>query len=80
MPISSPTQSTVWLTLRFAVAVLMSGMTPYAASFWGITSCIGVLVIHPPHTLKATLASALKQVADMLGQSKYTAFDIETGS
>ena len=40
----------------------------------------GVLVINPPHTLKATLASALKQVADMLGQSKYKAFDIETGS
>jgi TRAP transporter 4TM/12TM fusion protein len=37
-----------WLTilpLIILVSVLLSGMTPYAAAFWGITACIVVLVI-----------------------------------
>ena len=39
----------------------------------------GVFVINPPHTLKATLSSALKQVAEVLAQSKHQAFEVETG-
>ncbi|RDL47292.1 Sialic acid TRAP transporter large permease protein SiaM [Ensifer sp. M14] len=37
-----------WLTvapLIILVAVLLSGRTPFAAAFWSITACVGVLVI-----------------------------------
>ena len=39
----------------------------------------GVFVINPPHTLKASLTAVLKQVADMLAQSKNKAFEVESG-
>lgn len=39
----------------------------------------GVFVINPPHTLKANLSDALKQITQLLAQGKNKAFVVETG-
>ncbi|MCR8726069.1 TRAP transporter permease [Frigidibacter sp. ROC022] len=49
-----------WMTvvpLIILVSVLLSGMTPYAAAFWGITSCIAVLIIQSAATLTPRAAA-----------------------
>ncbi len=53
-----------WLTmlpLIVLVWVLLSGMTPYAAAFWGITTAIGVLIVQSLLTLP--LVEAARNVA-----------------
>ncbi len=39
----------------------------------------GIFVINPPHTLKASLSSALAQVAQLLTQDKNKAFEVTAG-
>jgi 23S rRNA (adenine2030-N6)-methyltransferase len=39
----------------------------------------GVFIINPPHTLKASLTSALSQAAVFLAQGKHKAFEVEAG-
>ena len=39
----------------------------------------GVLVINPPHTLKASLTAALSQIAQALAQGKHQAFEVTSG-
>ncbi len=39
----------------------------------------GMLVINPPHTLKAALQLALPQMAALLGQDQHAAFTLESG-
>lgn len=39
----------------------------------------GMLVINPPHTLKAKLNEAIKQVAEFLAQSSHSTFTVESG-
>jgi len=39
----------------------------------------GMFVINPPHTLKAKLNEAIKQVAEFLAQSSHSAFTVESG-
>lgn len=51
-----------WLTtlpLFVLIAILLSGRTPYAAAFWGITSCLLVLVIQ--NVLRHDLATAARK-------------------
>lgn len=53
-----------WLTmlpLIVLVWVLLSGMTPYAAAFWGITTAIGVLIVQSLLTMP--LVEAARNVA-----------------
>ncbi|MBP9905728.1 MAG: 23S rRNA (adenine(2030)-N(6))-methyltransferase RlmJ [Rhodoferax sp.] len=39
----------------------------------------GMFVINPPHTLKAKLNEAIKQVAEFLAQSSHSTFTVESG-
>jgi 23S rRNA (adenine2030-N6)-methyltransferase len=39
----------------------------------------GVFIINPPHTLKASLTSALSQASVFLAQGKHKAFEVEVG-
>ncbi|MAA98454.1 MAG: C4-dicarboxylate ABC transporter permease [Stappia sp.] len=51
-----------WLTtlpLFVLVAILLSGRTPYAAAFWGISACILVLLIQ--NVIRHDLSDALKR-------------------
>ena len=53
-----------WYTaapLIILVAVLLSGRTPYAAAFWGMTSCLVILVLQ--NVMKHGLAGALGPTA-----------------
>lgn len=53
-----------WITvfpLIVLVAVLLSGRTPYSAAFWGITSCIAVMVVQ--NVMRLPFSQALRGVA-----------------
>ncbi|WP_026479590.1 TRAP transporter permease [Ahrensia sp. 13_GOM-1096m] len=53
-----------WITvfpLIVLVAVLLSGRTPYSAAFWGITSCIAVMVVQ--NVTRLPFSQALRGVA-----------------
>ncbi|WP_163263965.1 TRAP transporter permease [Chelativorans alearense] len=58
-----------WLTtlpLFVLVAVLLSGKTPYLAAFWGITSCLLVLVIQNlvRHDIRTALRESVRETWD----------------
>lgn len=58
-----------WLTtipLFVLVAILLSGRTPYLAAFWGIASCIGVLVIQNlmRHDLRGAIVASARETWD----------------
>ncbi|MCT7377049.1 TRAP transporter permease [Chelativorans salis] len=60
-----------WLTtlpLFVLVAVLLSGKTPYLAAFWGITSCLLVLVIQNliRHDIRTALSESVRETWDGL--------------
>ena len=39
----------------------------------------GMFIINPPHTLKASMAAALPQMVEMLGQDRHASFGLESG-
>ncbi|MFB2530955.1 TRAP transporter permease [Paracoccus sp. p4-l81] len=53
-----------WLTvvpLIVLIAILMSGMTPFAAAFWSITCCIAVLIVQ--EVMRHGIPDGLRQTA-----------------
>lgn len=64
-----------WLTtlpLFVLIATLLSGKTPYLAAFYGILSCILVLVIQNLVRHGANIAGALRQIVEELWDSFVT--------